>query len=298
MNMNRKNAALMWSPEIWSAVYEAVTAENRRTEIAAKFLPIYAVMPETLTVPSDTTLIGGKRVTLTVDEAATDPLIEIWVEFILTPQQVEKEMDLQSARTLAIRATNFLVKGQDTLIFQGQSAVENDPLFTSKRVRFRSGPAGNGLLNAPLPEDQIIEIPSADPKQPVFRERTLRALTEGCARLKGRGQYGPFALILEDLPYGDAYAPLPNTLITAGDRIKCITASGFFGTGTLPADPYPTGLLVSIGGNTMDLVVGYDGTTTFLQEDEAGFYRFRVAKRFALRLKDPEAVIKFVYKTK
>ena len=42
----------------------------------------------------------------------------------------------------------------------------------------------------------------------------------------------------------------------------------------------------------MDLVVGIDVMTTFLQEDPDGRYRFRVYERFALRLKDETARIR------
>jgi hypothetical protein len=35
----------------------------------------------------------------------------------------------------------------------------------------------------------------------------------------------------------------------------------------------------------MDLVVGLDATTGFMQQDTDGTYRFRVVDRFALRLK-------------
>ena len=80
--------------------------------------------------------------------------------------------------------------------------------------------------------------------------------------------------------------------------------AGFYGTGTLPSKlpgaatlpgPSFTGLLVSLGGNTMDLVVGLDATVTFMQQDTDGAYRFRVVERFALRLKDTTAVIRLEF---
>jgi hypothetical protein len=93
--------------------------------------------------------------------------------------------------------------------------------------------------------------------------------------------------------------------------------AGFYGSGTLPtnfpATPVPPGLavppppppfggnasfagvLVSLGGNTMDLVVGLDATTAFMQQDPNGNYRFRVVQRFALRLKDTTGVIRLEF---
>ena len=49
--------------------------------------------------------------------------------------------------------------------------------------------------------------------------------------------------------------------------------------------------MVSVGGNSMDLVVGVEPTTEVLQQDANGFYRLRVFERFALRIKDTTAIV-------
>ena len=81
-------------------------------------------------------------------------------------------------------------------------------------------------------------------------------------------------------------AALANTLAITADRIKPLVPPG--STEQVRCPPL-TVLLVSLGGNTMDLVVGMDVTTSFLQEDPDGRYRLRVWERFALRLKDVTA---------
>ena len=296
--METMNDRLPWPRETWEQIHQAVARETERVEIAPKFLPPHMAPPEATTIPSDTVLVGDGRDFLAIDEAATVALNEIWVELTLTPQQVEKEMDLHTARTLAIRATNFLSRGEDTLIFQGQEAVGKDPLFVGDRVEFRSGPAGTGLLGLPLADDQVIRVQSLRPNKAVFRERTLAAVTEGCARLKKKGHYGPYALALHDIPYGDTYSPLPGTLFKAADRLQPMLRAGFYGTGTLPEDPHSTGVLVSLGGNTMDLVTSKEARAAFLFDDAAGLYRFRVSKRFALRFKDTTSIIKLVFTTR
>jgi uncharacterized linocin/CFP29 family protein len=45
----------------------------------------------------------------------------------------------------------------------------------------------------------------------------------------------------------------------------------------------------------MDLVVGLDATTAFMQQDPNGNYRFRVVERLALRLKDTTGVIRLEF---
>jgi hypothetical protein len=55
------------------------------------------------------------------------------------------------------------------------------------------------------------------------------------------------------------------------------------------------GSLVSLGGNSMDLVVGIEPTVGFMQQDVDGNYRFRVYERLALRLKNLSAVIRLEF---
>ena len=61
-----------------------------------------------------------------------------------------------------------------------------------------------------------------------------------------------------------------------------------------------TGVLVSLAGNSMDVVRGLmddalDVAVTFNQKDANEQYRFRSVQRFALRLKDPGAVVLLLY---
>lgn len=403
-----------------------------------------------------------------VDEGATTRLIELWVEFSLTPQQVEQEGSAahpqhgasqpahgehgrpghsehghhgySTAATLATRAANILAQAEDMLIFDGLGAFTS-PLYTNFVGWRNSGePVDWGLLEvippqAPatplfplpltqLPGTQVIPValkppPAAGQPPSLYGENTFEAVTAGYAQLMGNGQYGPYALTLHNVPYGDAFAPLPDTLIMPADRIEPLMTAGFRDSGTLdapgataaavaaaasaavitaagatppsaatqtaaqtaaanaaatfainfgatisiaagtaaiaaaagtygastagtgaggtgpsiaanqaatavvaaataanlpnipsaatiaagiPSAPNtPAGLpsyygsLVSLGGNTMDLVVGIEPTVAFEQQDVNGNYRFRVVERLALRLKDYTAIIRLEF---
>jgi uncharacterized linocin/CFP29 family protein len=315
-NMNLGREKLPWSQEIWNRIDQAVHDECERTKIARKFIPLYGpVAPGELIVIADTVVRDAQ--TLTVNESATIALVELQVEFTLTPQQVHREGELMTAVTLATRSANLLAQAEDVIIFQGQDAITGPnphPLFADNKVRVRSGPAGDGLVKAaeanPIQVIQVLAFEPEDPGDPNeprrFGERTFAAVADGYSRLQSgtglqQAHYGPYALALHNEPYADTYAPLATTLIMPADRIKPLMTAGFFGTGTLPATGATpnvretTGVLVSLGGNTMDLVVGMDAITSFLQEDTEGRYRFRVYERFALRLKDTSSVIKFEF---
>ncbi len=211
-----------WDPKVWERIDRAVQREFKRTRVAAKFLPHHRVDPHITTVPADTVLanlntstpyvnpqngeIAAQPTTpplLNIDEGATTRLIEIWVEFSLTPAQVQEENHQLAAHpephpdpkahpdahghhehhrsstacTLATRAANILSLAQDTVIFQGANAFpvasvagSGTPLFQSETVLNRGVPSDTGLLciggPTPLPQDQILIVAPVTPTVP------------------------------------------------------------------------------------------------------------------------------------
>ena len=329
-SMHQKGRSkIPWSKDVWDRIDQAVATEVMRTRVGARFLPKRPVPPKTTSVPTDSysfsPLTPGTSPILTVDEGATIRLNEYYVEFELTPQQVDqeegdfKQLGHSTAVTLATKAANTLAQAEDLIIFQGQNAITGATLFTGSYVLLLNGnaPTDTGLLNFPVganapgagpltvppaPAITVVPVPSLasqglDVKGVIYGPNTFEAVAQAYSALQAVGQYGPYALVLETVPYADTYAPLPATLTLTADRIKPIVTSGFFGTGTLPPNPPPApaapyyGVLVSLGGNTMDLVVGLESLVAFMQEDTNGNFRFRVLQRFALRVKDPTGII-------
>ena len=138
--------------------------------------------------------------------------------------------------------------------------------------------------------------PLGGPPGVIYGPNTFEAVAQAYSSLQQLGHYGPMLWCLETIPYADTYAPLPATLTLTADRIKPLVTAGFFGTGTVPPNATPPvapyfGVLVSLGGNTMDLVVGLEPLAAFMQEDTNGNFRFRVLERFALRVKDPTGIV-------
>jgi len=166
------------------------------------------------------------------------------------------------------------------------------------------------LGNAAFPAAQVVTVNPRVANGP-YQDRTVAAIAQAFAILQGNGQYGPYALVLQTNPFADANSPLPTTLITPAEPIRHLMNAGFYGTGTLPSARDPgvpalpanilyTGFVVSLGGNTMDLVRGKmtaneDVIVRFEQKDVSGNYRFRVMQRFALRLKDITAVVQLQF---
>jgi uncharacterized linocin/CFP29 family protein len=326
----------VWGDDVWSRIDQAVEHEVKRTRTGKRFLKTTTVPPKTTSVPSDSYVLSTPpNPLLSVDESATTAICEYYVEFEMTPQQVDQEegdfktLGHSTAVTLATKAANTLAQAEDTIIFQGQNALNTQSvnglpvgstLFTQDYVLSLNGnePVDTGLLNfavgtvvpgaGPLTPQGSPQIPvvtvnplgGAQPYGVIYGANTFTAVADAYSKLQAAGHYGPYALVLHTVPYADTYAPVADLTVTA-DRIKPLMTAGFFGTGTLPPNSPPVpaapfyGVMVSLGGNTMDLVVGLEPFCTFMQEDTNGNYRFRVLERFALRIKDPTALVIFQF---
>ncbi len=296
MNDNGRDL-LDWSQEIWNRIDQAVKGESDRTEVASKFLPPVGPLGPITTIQSDTVVVNDSTngSALSIDETAVTPVAELTVEFTLTPQQVGREMEWMTASALAARAANLLSQAKDVALFQGDQGIQNDPLFKKGIVRLQYGSAGTGLINIPIdqnnPKKQIIDVPlSGEPGQ-IWGENTFDVVAEAYSRLQGgedvdQAHNGPYACVLHHEAYADAWGPT-GTLTTPADRIKPLVTKGFYGTGNVPE---LTGFVVSVGGNTMDLVVGMDAITAVQQQAPDGRWVLRVYGRWALRFKDTSAI--------
>jgi uncharacterized linocin/CFP29 family protein len=263
--------ALNWSAETWTAIDRAMHEENLRAGVTAKVIPLLGPLPDALAVPAETIDAG----TMTVDEDRLLPLVELSIEFALTRKQVDLEHELGTALTLTRRAASLLTQAEDLAVLQGDAALANGQL--PNRVRAK-GAAGPGLVAAAT--DAI----GGDGGP----EGIFRAVAEAYALLQARSHTGPYGLLLEPERYAATVEPVDGTSVLVSERIRGLV-QGFFGTAALPED---SGVLVSVGGDTVDLVVGVDPTLAFLAIDDEDRFRFRVFESFALRVKDPSACVR------
>jgi uncharacterized linocin/CFP29 family protein len=329
---DEENKKVPWSEEIWKAIQRVVHEETTRVRVGATFLPQRRVSPKTTSVPADLIrnqpISGETSNTLTIDEGVNIRLNEIWTEFALTTQQIHETAEAKnpehtSAVTLARRAAQYLALAQDIVIFHGANGF-SAPFF-QQNVRSPPGqvPIDGGLLSLPQPASPpwvgsgpfassnaaITVGPLSGTPGVLYGENTFAAVATGCSVLTSQGQRGPYALILHTVPYADLFAPFGNgSLVVTADRVIPLVKAGLFDTGTLPPNsavpptvppPKPTppyfGVLVSIGGQTIDLVIGLQAKTVFMQQDTNQNWRFRVLERFALRVTDPSAIVTLVF---
>lgn len=108
---HRGKDQIAWSDDVWKRIDAAATDEMIRTRVAAKFLPLVHVPKKVTTVPSDIVIVPPPAANtspdqaLSVDESQTNRVNEFWVEFRLTPTQVEDEGSEELAMSQGQRAS-------------------------------------------------------------------------------------------------------------------------------------------------------------------------------------------------
>lgn len=177
-----------------------------------------------------------------------------------------------------------------------------------------------GAANPFLSTNPVIVVPEAAGFPGTWGSGTFDGAVDAYSLLTAAGQPGPYAFILHTIPYADLFAPIGNELLViTADRVAPLVKAGLYGTGALPpfatlpssppasppaspptfpaaAPPPPYfGLMASVGGHTINLVVGLHARTVFMQQDINQNWRFRVLERFALRVTDPSAIVPFVF---
>jgi uncharacterized linocin/CFP29 family protein len=281
MVMNGGRELVGWPTDLWSQLDQAVKDEIQRSAVATTFLPVTAAAAGAATAPADVIDLAA----MTVDPSAVVSIVEVSIGFALTQQQVDNEAELGAARILATRAANFVAQVEDLLIFQGAGAAQPGPLGVVQV----SGTMGVGLLAA---ASQQVTVTPQGGTPGRYGEQTFDAVVSGMAMLRAQGQAGPYALALNPAVYADTFVPVSGSLVIPADQIRPLMLAGFVDAPALPAG---LGLLVSLGGNTLDLVMAVEPTTAFVQVDDQGMSQFRLYERWALRVKDPASMLQLQF---
>jgi uncharacterized linocin/CFP29 family protein len=275
----------MWTPQIWSEIDRAVTADVGRVRVAQKIFPSQQKPGQDNVQADILTVSNAPGDPLMIQEGVTLPFLEIAAKFALTQSQMNNEGTLRTAQTLAQLSARKVALAEDLLFFQGGKAQ------LPVGVTVANGNQGwTGLLDIPgtLKPIEVTPLPSGG-----FGENTFKGVSQGISELIAAGHPGPYALVLETEMFADIHAPVPNTLVTTSDRISPLVEGRYYGTGTLPSR---TGLLVSLGGNPTTIHIAQDIVAVTNWQDPFGNYRFRVYERVQVVAREPNAFVKLVFK--
>jgi hypothetical protein len=116
------------------------------------------------------------------------------------------------------------------------------------------------------------------------------------------GYVAPFVCVFGRGPFRAAHEPIAaSPAALPRDRLEPLLGRGLLSASALNIVPrflpqrgekwQNRGVLLSLAGDAIDLAVAAEATPEFRQVDARGRYVFAVFERFALRIKDPKAIV-------
>jgi uncharacterized linocin/CFP29 family protein len=266
----------------WNRIREIVHDQAMRARVAASFLPLYGPLPgDTTTVPGDllTQPRAGDQGSLEVNDYATIRLASVAVN-VAVKNHMLADPELGAASILFRRAANIIARVEDAIIFRGKNANNVPGTETLPQVFTLSGSDYVGLFDlAP----SGIHLPTGSTGPAIFS-----AVVAAINALENAAYYKPFACVLSDNLFQRIYEPIPNSMVLPADSIPPMLNGPLLRSSTLEDD---TGLVVSLQGNPVEIVVGQEIHVRYLQGTPEGDNLFRVSQRFVLRVKDPTAIV-------
>ena len=115
----------------------------------------------------------------------------------------------------------------------------------------------------------------------------MHATVGAIGELERSGFHGPFALALGNDLYLDANSPNQNSMVLASDRILPFLNGPLVRSGAIPPGE---GVLVALAAEPVDLVVATDLELKYIQTTLEPRAVLRLRERFALRIKQYEAL--------
>jgi uncharacterized linocin/CFP29 family protein len=264
--------------EQWSAIDEAVTRTAQRMLCGRRFISLVGPLGPGVQAVSDERLAdgelgrvdllgtgGGSAITLSARRNLPLPLIyqDFWLHWRDVAANGQLGMPLDTGRAAA--AAVAVARAEDRLIFEGDASLGLPGLLT---VEGR------------------VELPLGDWSS---RGAAFADVVAGAGELVRRGAAGPFALAVGPSLYAELNRVLEGTGVLELERIERLASRGVLATPVLPEGH---AVLVDSGPDKMDLAVGMDTTTAFVESTDLN-YRFRVVESLVLRIRRPGAICVF-----
>jgi hypothetical protein len=315
----------LWPQEIWMRIDKAVAEEMGSVRIAQRVFPTVMMMGAQTVV--DQPINVGLGQPLFMQEVATKIFVELFAEFVMTPNQVMLEETVPVCEVLARLSAKAIAEAEDRILFRGQSLLPDGPRgpltqLNDLGVQVLSKDSipigllnentkalvltGDGTTTTPNVNDFVTVITNpTDPQQP-FPESIFRGVTQGIARLHRKAQNEPIGLVLETSIFGFAHAPTEASLVMPADRIKPLVMGGFYESEALySASPNPgvvdgdhiqgLGLLAALAGRSTTIYVSQDAITIPTQVDTEGNQHFRVVERVQYVCNDTRSLLRMEF---
>jgi uncharacterized linocin/CFP29 family protein len=119
--------------------------------------------------------------------------------------------------------------------------------------------------------------------------RAFADVVEGVRVLTNAGFTGPYALVVSPRLYADLNRIFDETGVLELEQVEKLARRGVYPTAVLPE---PAAVLVDSGTQNLDLAVGLDLSTAYVESSNLN-HRFRVLESLVLRVRRPGAICTF-----
>jgi uncharacterized linocin/CFP29 family protein len=289
-------AELNWSDAQWQKVNNCVTEAFGKASVASAFLPCYGPLAgSTETVRNERLKEehSSESATIRLDDnhpLVNMKLVNLTVKVELSSEQVADET-LSNAMFAFRRAADILAQEEDRIVFRGYDTVHGKSVFVANTVTPQPGLADANthfepiVLNAKPAKKTAKGVAAAD-IDAFGVNRTgvavVSAVVQAINRLENGSNPGPFACVLGDTLFEAVQQP-SFAFVLPSDRITPLLKGPLLRSGAI--ENKGAGIVVSLAGNAVDLVVGTPPTVQFLQRTTDAKFLFRVYERFVLRIR-------------
>jgi len=257
-------------PELWEKIDEAVISTAKKVLTGRRFLSIYGPL-------------GGGVQSISVDNIAeleeTEgnisvikgrtyqhiPLINQDFSLLWRDLELSDQMGLPVDLSAAMHAASKCALQEDELIFLGNEELGYKGLLT---------------------EEGVTRLPISDWSE---GENPFKDVSAGLAKLIENGIVGRHALVVSPGLFVQLQRIQPGTGTTEYERISRLVGGNIFSTPVLKGNQ---AVLVCADPQNMDLVIGQDMITTYLETKNLNHY-FRIIETILLRIKNKNAVVVF-----
>ncbi len=257
-----------FSTEQWAGIDKTVVAAAKSILIGRKFIPLYGpVGPGTFVIPKDK-LIEGEGDIIGSNGKTFIPLNTLYRDFIYPWRDIEyfEENNLPLDLSRTSYAAKLLSAEEDKLLFYGDDARGIEGILNADgRLEFAAGDWKNGSAY-----DDVTEI---------------------LALLRSKNMTGPYVLVVSPDAYASLNKVYKDTPYLDSERIEKLDVKIY----TSPVLKNNDGFMVSVGSEHMDLAIGQDMVTTFLETTDMNHY-FRIMEILGLRVKNPESIVALTHK--
>ncbi len=173
-------------------------------------------------------------------------------------------------------------------------------------------PGSLGLTGGPKVEQQqnaAKAAQAAQAQEPDNNSRMQAIIINAIISLEDSGYVAPYVCVFGRKPFQAAFTPINNSTVLPRDRIEPLIGRELLHASGIDFPPYEPGryenpnteewpsrgVLLSMANEPIDLALAAEATLEFRQVDLGGKYVFSVFERFALRIKDVQAIVPLMF---